>query len=189
MAIYAALGVGERMLDGLQPTRARRWRPWLWLAAPMALVGIILVYPLVVTVIYAFGNASTTGWVGLRNFIWAFSGDMTGVIANTGLWVLVLPLATLVMAFAVGVLFDRVRYERLAMTLIILPTAISFTAAAIIWRQFYSFQPDGSEQLGLLNACGHSSRATSRSPGCKPRSSTASASSSSPSGQAWASRH
>jgi alpha-glucoside transport system permease protein len=38
------------------------------------------------------------------------------------------------------------------MTLIILPTAISFTAAAIIWRQFYSFQPDGSEQLGLLNA-------------------------------------
>jgi alpha-glucoside transport system permease protein len=152
MAIYAALGVGERMLDGLQPPRARRWRPWLWLAAPMAVVGIILIYPLVVTVIYAFGNATTTGWVGFRNFIWAFSGDMTGVIANTGLWVLVLPIATVIMALAVGVLFDRIRYERLAMTLIILPTAISFTAAAIIWRQFYSFQPDGSEQLGLLNA-------------------------------------
>ena len=33
-----------------------------------------------------------------------------------------------------AVLFDRVKYERLAITIVLLPTAISFTAASIIWR-------------------------------------------------------
>jgi alpha-glucoside transport system permease protein len=45
-----------------------------------------------------------------------------------------------------------VKYERFAMTLIVLPTAISFTAASVIWRQFYSFQPARQVQKGLLNA-------------------------------------
>jgi len=32
--------------------------------------------------------------------------------------------------------------------------AISFVAAAVIWRFVYSFRPEGFEQIGLLNAAG-----------------------------------
>lgn len=152
LGVYAVLGVGERMLANLLPRRSRRLRPWLWLAIPLIVVGIILVYPLVLTIVFAFGDASASGWVGFDNFAWSFSGEMLEILSTTALWVVVLPIATIVMALIVGVLFDKVRYERVAMTLIILPTAISFTAGSVVWRQLYSYQPAGTEQLGLLNA-------------------------------------
>lgn len=152
MGVFAVLGVGERMLSRLVPRRAQRIRPWVWLAVPLLVVGVILIYPLIVTIVLAFGNSTSTGWVGVQNFIWSFSGSMIQVLSTTALWVVVLPIATIIMALIVGVLFDKVKYERLAMTLIILPTAISFTAASIVWRQLYSYQPQGSVQLGLFNA-------------------------------------
>ena len=49
-------------------------------------------------------------------------------------------------------LFDRVRREALAKTFIFLPLAISLVGASVIWRFVYAWQPDGSPQIGLLNA-------------------------------------
>jgi alpha-glucoside transport system permease protein len=152
ISIYAALGAGDRLLAGTRPLRDRLWRPWAWLAMPMLVVGVVLIYPLVLTFVYALANGRATDWVGFNNFIWAFAGDMRDILSNSLLWLIVLPTATLVLSLAVAVLFDKVRYERLAMTLIILPTAISFTAASVIWRQFFSYQPDGFQQLGVINA-------------------------------------
>jgi alpha-glucoside transport system permease protein len=152
LAIYCALGVGERLMARLLPRGANHWRPILWLAAPLAIVGVILVYPLAVTLFYAFGNATATGWVGFRNFTWSFEDDMVGVMANSLLWLIVLPIGCVILSLVAAVLFDKVKYERLAITIILLPTAISFTAASIVWRQLFSFQPRGSTQLGLLNA-------------------------------------
>jgi len=152
LGIYALLGVGEKILTGLSPNWALRWRPWLWLAIPMLVVAVVLVYPLVVTIFYAFRNAKSSDWTGLRNFTWAFSGDMMSVISNSLLWLVALPVGTVLLSLTAAVLFDRVKYERLAITIILLPTAISFTAASIIWRQLYSYQPPGQTQLGFLNA-------------------------------------
>ncbi len=152
LGVYAILGVGEKLLTGLNATRAGRWRPWLWLSMPLLIVGVILIYPLVVTIFYAFRNAKSSDWVGFKNFTWAFSGDMVGVISNSLLWLVALPVGTVLLALTAAVLFDRVKYERLAITIVLLPTAISFTAASIIWRQLYSYQPPGQTQLGLLNA-------------------------------------
>lgn len=152
LGVYAILGVGEKVLAGLRPTRAIRWRPWLWLAIPMLVVAVILIYPLVITIFYAFRNARSSDWAGFRNFTWAFSGDMVSVMSNSLLWLVALPVGTVLLSLAAAVLFDRVKYERLAVTIILLPTAISFTAASIIWRQLYSYQPPGQTQLGFLNA-------------------------------------
>ncbi len=84
LGVYALLGVGEKLLTGLSSARAGRWRPWLWLwlAMPLLIVGVILIYPLVVTILYAFRNAKSVDWVGVKNFTWSFSGDMVGVISN-----------------------------------------------------------------------------------------------------------
>lgn len=150
--VYLSLGLGERVLVSMRTRTAHRLRPWVWLLAPLLLVSLILIYPLVTSIGLSFTDATSSRWVGLDNFVWAFTGSMLSVLVNNVVWLVALPVGTLVLALIVAVLFDRVRYERLAMTLVILPTAISFTAGSIIWRQLYSYQPPGKASLGLLNA-------------------------------------
>ena len=150
--VYLFLGLGERILTRLTPRRAHGVRPWVWLLIPLAVIALILVYPLVATIVYAFFGADGTRWAGFANFVWAFGDQMVQVLGNNVIWLIVFPVATLVLALVVAVLFDRVRYEKVAMTLIILPTAISFTAGSIIWRQIYSYKPSGTAQTGVLNA-------------------------------------
>lgn len=152
LVVYAVLGVGEKVIAGLPRRSGRLLRPWLWLLVPLALVALILIYPLISTVVFAFRNADGSAGAGLANFVWAFTGQMQQVLGNNVIWLIAFPVFTLALALVVSVLFDRVRYERFAMTIIVLPTAISFTAGSIIWRQFFSFQPAGTEQRGLLNA-------------------------------------
>jgi alpha-glucoside transport system permease protein len=49
-------------------------------------------------------------------------------------------------------LFDRVRREALAKTIVFLPLAISLVGASVIWGFVYAWQPAGAPQIGLLNA-------------------------------------
>ena len=49
-------------------------------------------------------------------------------------------------------LFDRVRRESLAKTIVFLPLAISLVGASVIWQFVYAWQPEGQTQIGLLNA-------------------------------------
>ena len=49
-------------------------------------------------------------------------------------------------------LFDRVRRESLAKTIVFLPLAISLVGASVIWGFVYAWQPAGQPQIGLLNA-------------------------------------
>ncbi|TCL79460.1 MULTISPECIES: sugar ABC transporter permease [unclassified Rathayibacter] len=152
-AVYLLLGLGERILERLLPRRPRSvLRPWVWLLVPLLVVALILLYPLLYTVVLSVMDETGTRFVGGENFVWAFSGSMLEILGNNVIWIVAFPVGTLVLALIVAVVFDRVRYEKLAMTLIVLPTAISFAAGSIIWRQNYSYQPAGSEQRGLLNA-------------------------------------
>jgi alpha-glucoside transport system permease protein len=64
----------------------------------------------------------------------------------------VLPLVTLVGGLLLAAMADRVKYEWLIRTIAILPMAISFVAASVIWRLMYAYQPSGASQLGTLNA-------------------------------------
>jgi len=52
----------------------------------------------------------------------------------------------------IAILFDRVRYESFAKTIIFLPLAISATAASVIWLFMFAYQPPGTPQTGTLNA-------------------------------------
>jgi alpha-glucoside transport system permease protein len=149
-AIYALLGISERISSRFGSARSPM-RPWFWLLVPLLAVALVLVYPLLRTIVLAFYDKSGVGWAGWENFVWAFSNEMTSVLGNNLIWLVALPVGTALLALVVAVLFDRVKYEKLAMTLIILPTAISFTAGSVIWRESFSYQPAG-QQRGLLNA-------------------------------------
>jgi alpha-glucoside transport system permease protein len=52
----------------------------------------------------------------------------------------------------IAVVVDRVNYESVPKTVIFVPLAISFVAAAIIWDFMYNFKAPGTTQIGTLNA-------------------------------------
>jgi alpha-glucoside transport system permease protein len=131
----------------------RRWasglRPWLWIAPALAFLGVFLVYPTIATIIRSFMNRRGNAFVGLDNYAWFFSQNDTLIaLRNNVLWVVLLPLLVVGLGMLVAVLVDRVRYESVTKSIVFLPLAISFVAAAVIWRFMYELDPN----VGTLNA-------------------------------------
>lgn len=152
IALALWLALGERIVRRFRTRRAQESaRAGIWLLIPVLLGGGILLYPLVQTIAMSFLDEDGAGFVGLDNYAWAFSGTVLPVLINNLIWVVVLPIVTLVLGVLLAALAERVRYEWLVRTVMVLPMAISFTAAAVIWRLVYAYQPSGAAQTGTLN--------------------------------------
>jgi len=138
----------------LFPERIKpRVRPWLWLAPALMFLFVFLIYPTIGTLIRSFENKAGTQFIGLDNFVWFFTSDTTlSALKNNVLWLIFLPLMTVGFGLLLAVLFDRVRYESVAKSLIFLPLAISMVAAGVIWRFMFVYEPPGEPQTGTLNA-------------------------------------
>lgn len=153
-----AIQVGYAILieSGLRllPDRAQwKLRPWLWLAPALAFLGIFLIYPALHTLYLSFLDARSTAFVGLANYVFAFTNrDMLLAFRNNLLWLIFFTGFAVSFGLLLAVLTDRVRYESLAKSIIFLPMAISFVAAGVIWKFVYEFRPAGAAQIGLLNA-------------------------------------
>lgn len=143
-------------LTELLPSRwEHRIKPYVYIFPALAAIALYLVYPAVQTVVYSFANADSTAFVGLDNFSYLFgSPGFRRTIFNTLLWIVVAPVAAIVVGLAVAVLADRLspRAEKAAKTIIFLPMAISAVGAATVWRFVYAYNAPGSPQVGLQNA-------------------------------------
>ncbi len=141
------------------------WVPWLWLAPAMALVGVFLLYPVVNTVITSFLDADSSNgifdfiddpssFVGLDNYRFIVDNpqplvaDTHSALQNNALWLILFTGLTVPLGLFFAVLTGRVRYEAVAKAAIFIPMAISFVAAAVIWRFMYEINPD----IGTANA-------------------------------------
>jgi alpha-glucoside transport system permease protein len=60
--------------------------------------------------------------------------------------------ASVVLGLIFAGLFDRIRRESLAKTIVFLPLAISLVGASVIWGFVYAYQPPGQPQIGVLNS-------------------------------------
>jgi alpha-glucoside transport system permease protein len=131
----------------------RRIIPWLWVSPALVLVGAILLYPVINTLLLSFQNADSTQFVGLTNYQRVLTTQaMLIVLRNNLLWIIVGTIATVILGVIIAVLVDRVRLESLAKSAIFIPMAISFVGAGVIWRFVYQYNPPGSTQIGFLNA-------------------------------------
>ncbi len=129
------------------------WKTWLYLLPAGVFLIIFLVYPTVTTVYLSFFNRDSMEFVGASNYIYLFSHrDTLVALRNNLLWLTLFTAVTVAIGLLAAVLTDRVSYESLAKAIIFIPMAISFTAAAVIWRFMYQFQPEGVAQTGLVNA-------------------------------------
>jgi alpha-glucoside transport system permease protein len=161
IAVVAGVGgalVLYWLLNQLAERLPGRWedrvKPFLYILPAVAAIGLYLIYPLIQTVIYSFANATSSAWVGFKNYTDLFTApEFQVTLVNTLIWILVAPVSVVVLGLAVATLADRLsaRGERTAKTVIFLPMAISGVALAAIWRFIYEVRPAGQPQIGLLN--------------------------------------
>ena len=129
-------------------------RPYVFIGPVLLLVGGMLIYPTVQTVMFAFMNADSSSWVGFENFGKLFADPSFGsTVFNNVLWVAVVPITTVIIGIAIATLTDRLGpvRERVFKSIIFMPMAISFVAASSIWRLNYQWDA-GDTQIGMLNA-------------------------------------
>jgi alpha-glucoside transport system permease protein len=139
--------------------------PWLYLSAALLIMLVFIVYPTINTVILSLRDKTSTQsaavdcvpgepcWGVLDNYRYALTdSEMTQALRNNALWLLLMVPGTVASGLLFAVLTDRVRYERLAKTIIFLPMAISFVGASIIWKFVYYLESGGGAQIGVLNA-------------------------------------
>jgi alpha-glucoside transport system permease protein len=127
--------------------------PWWYLGPALALLGVFLVYPVITTVYLSFFDSSSEVFVGLENYVYLFTHEDTLIVFRNNLMWLVLFTGTAVtLGLLMAVLTNLVRYEAVAKAIVFVPMAVSFTAAAVIWRFMYIYEPAGSEQIGVMNA-------------------------------------
>src|SRR3954452_2042025 len=104
----------------------RRGVPHLFVLPALGLVGVLLVWPTIQTVVYSFANADSTRWVGLANYralLVDNADDFHATLVNTLLWLVAVPTATVAAGLLVAALVDRLRPRaaKTAKTVIFLP--------------------------------------------------------------------
>jgi alpha-glucoside transport system permease protein len=127
----------------------------LFVGPALLLIGIFIVYPAIRTIIFSFQTQTGIGYnaplqfTGFDNYSFMPQDDFirTSVVNNI-LWLVIVTPVTVVLGVIFAVLFDRVRYEAVAKSIVFIPMAISATAAGVIWYLMYADDP----HVGTFNA-------------------------------------
>jgi alpha-glucoside transport system permease protein len=136
-----------------------RWKtrltPFVFVGPAIAILSWYLFIPTLRSIYSSLLNADQTQFVGLDNYVYAFTSQpMLESFRNNLLWLVLGTGLSVIFGLVVAVLADRThpRFETIIKSLVFLPMAISMVGASVIWRFIYAFVPAGSAQYGLLNA-------------------------------------
>ncbi|MFI9005919.1 ABC transporter permease subunit [Actinosynnema sp. NPDC053489] len=142
----------------------------LFLLPAVLLLGALVVYPLVYSLFRSFFDAGGDRFVGVDNYVEAFTDPRTLVaFRNNVIWVVVAPAAVTCLGLVFGVLTERIRWATAFRLVLFMPMAISLFASGIIFRLVYEEDP----ARGVVNAAAvgvHDAFASpSPYPGARPR--------------------
>jgi alpha-glucoside transport system permease protein len=142
-----------RILSLLRMTRKISLETYLYILPALFFLLVFLLYPTLHTFYLSFLNQDSSSFVGLSNYIHLFTHQETVLVfRNNLLWLTLFAFTVIGMGLFLAVLCNRLPYEPLVKAIIFVPMAISFTAAAIIWRFMYLYKPEGFPQIGLINS-------------------------------------
>ena len=153
------------------PWTLRRWLTVASFLLPaLVMLGALVVYPVVFTVVRSFYDKSGDKFVGWDNYVAMFTNDTTFMaIRNNILWVLIAPAACTIIGLIFAVLLDQLRWKTAFKLIIFMPMAISMLAAGVIFRSMFQEDP----KLGAVNAAVVAVDGwfgdTAHYPGAKPR--------------------
>jgi multiple sugar transport system permease protein len=136
----------------------RSLRPLLWLGPAIALIAVVVVWPVVVMVQTSFKNISSDGFTlgsaGGKNYssLW-HEPALSGVVLRTLLWVGAIVTVTMVISLALAQLFNqRFPGRRLARVALIAPWAASVLMTALVFR--WALDPNTGAINVVLHALG-----------------------------------
>jgi len=153
-AVYYVLNKLAELLPGRLEDRVK---PWLYILPAYIAIVVYLLYPAIRTIWDSFRNykEGALTFVGLQNYTDLLtSKPFQQTLFNTLLWMIIVPVTTIILGLAIATLSDRLapRYENLSKTIIFLPMAISMVGAATVWKFVYAYRAGEQQQIGLLNA-------------------------------------
>jgi alpha-glucoside transport system permease protein len=142
-----------RILSVVKMTRKISLETYWYILPALFFLLVFLLYPTVHTFYLSFLHPDSSSFVGLKNYVYLFTHkEISLVLRNNLLWLTLFTVTAVGMGLFLAVLSDRLRYEPVIKAIIFIPMAISFTAAAVIWRFMYLYRPEGFPQTGLVNA-------------------------------------
>jgi alpha-glucoside transport system permease protein len=150
----AVLGVILFFASRARGKRADSIVGYLYLLPVVLMLGVGLVYPGLSTIYQSFFDAHGLSFIGVDNYKTILTDhDQLVVLANTIIWVILVPLLATAIGLVYAILVDKARFESFAKALIFLPMAISMVAAGVIWKFMYEYRPDQAnvKQIGLIN--------------------------------------
>lgn len=130
----------------------RRAAALLLLAPALLLLTVGLLLPGLRTLALSFTGSGGDTWTGLDNYGWILT-DHRGLVAlrNTLAWAVLVPLTATVVGLLYAAAVVRSRFRAFALSLVLMPTAISFVGAGVVWKFVYAYRPADAGQIGLLN--------------------------------------
>lgn len=154
-----SVGLLYTALNGMAETLPRRARsialPLVFAGPALALLFWFLVLPTLRTLWLSFFDETSSRFIFLENYRFAFSDRiMLETFRNNLLWMVFGTAACVGLGLVIAVLADRSRFESAYKALIFMPMAISFVGAGVIWKFIYAYKGEGLglEEIGLLNA-------------------------------------
>jgi multiple sugar transport system permease protein len=129
----------------------RRLAPLLWLGPAIALIGVVVLWPVVVMVQSSFqqigGEGFVAGYNGTKNYANLFDEpDFVSVLLRTVVWVVVVVAVTMLISLGLAQLFQqRFPGRRVARWALIIPWAASVMMTALIFK--WALDPN----VGVIN--------------------------------------
>lgn len=136
-----------------RPRGSGGWRKFAliasFLAPGMIILGALVVYPIVYTLVRSFFSRAGDEFVGWDNYVTMFTNDTTfTAIRNNVMWVIVAPAACTILGLIFAVLLEKLKWKTAFKLIIFMPMAISMLAAGVIFRGMFQEDPN----LGVVNA-------------------------------------
>jgi len=137
------------------PAALRRLAPLLWLSPALALIGVVVLWPVVVMVQSSFqqigGEGFVVGYNGTTNYHNLFhEPDFVSVLLRTVVWVVVVVAVTMLISLGLAQLFNqRFPGRRVTRWALIIPWAASVMMTALIFK--WALDPN----VGVINVILH----------------------------------
>lgn len=120
-----------------------------FLLPALIVLGALVVYPIVYTIIRSFYDQSGNNFAGWDNYVTMFTNETTfTAIRNNIMWVIVAPAACTILGLIFAVLLEKLKWKTAFKLIIFMPMAISMLAAGVIFRGMFQENPN----LGVVNA-------------------------------------
>ncbi len=147
--------VANWLVEKLNRHWVARLQPFVFVGPGVAILLWFLAIPAVRTFFLSLRDATGQKFVGLQNYVFAFTDRiMLETFRNNLLWMVFGTFFCVGLGLVIAVLADRSRFENVYKAIIFMPMAISFVGAGVIWKFMYTYKGTGAgiNEIGLLNA-------------------------------------